>query len=229
MPRLAGRLRGIVRVADFVLVVLLCVMVPGVVVGCSALQPSCQAGWQGYKGVCMTNMAVQYVVCTEGKGMDVTTEISGGVGGTFKVVADASLNIAYKRAQTENTPVALEIVKACLEIAKATSPPNDPEQGALLQFQQDTINATPQLTISPATAKEGAQVTLTGSKFWPTEMVNVFLHAALLAQVQADATGSFSTTITVPSSAPPPGFPTTITATGQSSAKSAMAPFQTAQ
>jgi hypothetical protein len=160
--------------------------------------------------------------------MDVTTEISAGVGGTFKVVADASLDIAYKRAQQENTPVALEIVKACLEIAKTTSPPDDPEQGALRAFQDEQILATPKLTLSPATASEGAQVTVTGSRFWPTEMVDIYLHAFLLVQVQADGSGGFTSVITVPSSAPPPGFPTTVTATGRASAKSAQAPFQTA-
>jgi hypothetical protein len=188
----------------------------------------CPAGLHAYKDKCLTNMAIQYVGCTEGRGMDVTTEISAGVGGTFKVVADASLDIALKRAQKENTPVALEIVKACLEIAKTTSPPDDPEQGALKAFQDEQILATPKLTISPASAREGAQVTLTGSRFWPTEMVDIYLHASLLTQVQADASGGFTTAITVPSSAPPPGFPSTITATGQTSAKSAQAPFQTA-
>lgn len=209
-----------------IFLILLSLLVPSLLAACSA--QDCPTGLHAYKDKCLTNMAIQYVGCTEGRGIDVTTEISAGVGGTFKVVADASLDIAYKRAQQENTPVALEIVKACLDIAKTTSPPDDPEQGALRAFQDEQILVTAKLTISPATAREGAQVTVTGSHFWPTEMVDIYLHASLLVQVQADASGGFMTVITVPSSAPPPDFPTSISATGQSSVKSAQAPFQTA-
>lgn len=191
---------------------------------CSAAD--CPAGLHAYKDKCLTNMAIQYVGCTDGRGVDVTTEL--GVGGTFKEVAEVSLNVAYKQAKEENTPVVLQIVKDCLEIARTTSPPDDPEQAAAAQFQRETINETPSISIAPTIAKKGAQVTITGSKFWPTEMVDIYLHATLVSQIQADATGAISTTITVPSSAPPPDFPTTITATGRSSAKSAMTPFQTA-
>lgn len=208
------------------LVILVALAAVPLISGCAA--KDCPTGLHAYKDKCLTNMAIQYVGCTEGRGIDVTTKIGGGFGGTFKEVADASLNIAYEKAEQENTPVALEIVKACLDIAKTTSPPDDPEQGALKAFQEEAILATAKLTVSPATAKEGGQVTVTGSRFWPTEMVDIYLHAGLVAQVQADATGGFSAVITVPSSAPPPGFPTTIIATGQTSVKSAQAPFQTA-
>jgi len=204
--------------------VLVALAVAPMAAACSGQE--CPAGLHQYKDKCLTNMAIQYVGCTDGKGVNVTTEI--GAGGTFKEVAEVSLNLAYKQAKEENTPVALQIVKDCLEIARTTSPPDDPEQAAAAQFQRDVIDATPSISISPTTARKGAQVTITGSKFWPTEMVDIYLHATLVAQIQADATGAISATITVPSSAPPPDFPTTITATGRSSAKSAMAPFQTA-
>jgi hypothetical protein len=206
--------------------------------GCSS-QPTCPTGLHPYKDRCLTNMAIQYVGCTEGKGISPTTEINAGVGGTLKVVADASLNLAYKRTEQENTPVALQIVRDCMEIAKTNSPPDDQEQQAATayerqfeeaerQWQQEQVNQTPTLTLSASTARKGEQVTVTGTRFWPNEMVDILVHATLVAQVQADKNGAFSTVITVPSSAPPPGFGTTITATGHSSAKSAQAPFDTA-
>jgi len=198
--------------------------------GCSS-QPTCPVGLHPYKDKCLTNMAIQYVGCTEGKGISPTTEVSVGVGGTLKVVADASLTLAYKKAQQENTPVALQIVKDCMEIAKTNSPPDDQEQsvatGYEQQWQKLVIGATASLTISPGSAQKGGHVTVKGSQFWPNEMVDIRVHATLVAQVPADANGEFSASITVPSSAPPPDFDTSITATGRSSARSAEAPFHT--
>jgi hypothetical protein len=195
-------------------------------IAAACVSQDCPAGLHSYKDKCLTNMAIQYVGCTDGKGVNVTTEIGGG--GTLKEVAEISLNLAYKEAKEENTPVALQIVKDCLEIARTTSPPDDPEQAAAAAFQREVIDSTPTITISPTTAREGSQVTVAGEKFWPTELIDIYLHAALIGQVQADDNGAFSTTINVPSSAPTPNFPTTITAAGRSSAKSAMASFETA-
>jgi hypothetical protein len=209
-----------------------------VVVGVSVLisacssQPSCSTGLHPYKDKCLTNMAIQYIGCTEGRGISTTNEISAGVGGTLKVIADATLTVAMKRSQTENTPVALQIVKDCMEIAKTNSPPDDPEQAIAAnyerQWQDLVVSQTPELTISRSSARVGETVTVTGSQFWANEKVDIRLHAATVAQVQADASGGFSVDITVPTGAPPPGFATSISATGHSSAKSADAPFQTA-
>lgn len=199
--------------------------------GCSS-QPACSAGLHPYKDKCLTNMAIQYVGCVEERGINTTTEISAGAGGTLKVVADATLNLAYKKSQQENTPVALQIVKDCMDIAKTNSPPDDQEQSVAASYQREwqdlVISQTPRLTISPTSAREGEQVTVTGSRFWANEMVDIRLDVAIVAQVQADGSGGFSAVITVPSSAAPPGFPSAVIATGQSSAKSAQAPFQTA-
>lgn len=218
----------------------LCSIVLALVVGgasfvIAACNPfvSCSSGLHEYKGKCLTNMAIQYVGCTEGKGINTTSEISAGVGGTFKVVADATLTVAMKKSQTENTPVALQIVKDCLEIAKTNSPPDDPEQAIAASYQKQwqdlVISQTPKVTISASSAKVGAKLTVKGSNFWATELVDVRLHVTTVAQVQADDKGAFSVVITVPANAPPPGFPASITATGQSSAKSAQAPFETAE
>lgn len=214
----------------FRLIVLVPLLLAGSLLGSGcAAQTNCPEGLHAYKDKCLTNMAIQYVGCTEGRGINVITEIGVGGGGTFKEVADISVDLAYERAEQENTPVALQIVKDCLDIAKSNSPPDDPEQRAATKFRDEVINATPRVTISPSSAREGASVTVTGSRYWPTEFIDVRLHVALLAQVQADENGEFSVAITVPSSAPPPGFPTSIIATGQSSLRSAEAPFQTAE
>ena len=202
-----------------------------VIAACSS-QPSCSGGLHPYKDKCLTNMAIQYVGCTEGRGISTTNEISAGVGGTLKVIADATLNVALKQSQTENTPVALQIVKDCMEIAKTNSPPDDPEQaiaaGYEKQWQDLVVSETPSISISRSSAGIGDTVRVTGSQFWANETVEVRLHASVLTQVKADANGAFTVDITVPQDAPPAGFSTTITATGRSSAKSADAPFQRA-
>ncbi len=196
-----------------------------IIPGCTS--PTCSAGLHEYHDKCLSNMAIQYVGCTEGRGISPTTEIGGDVGGTFKVVADASLKIAYKKTEQENTPVALQIVKDCMEVARNTSPPDDPEQAAAAQWQKETIAGTPSIKLSRGSARKGQKIVVTGSKFWPEEMVDVNIHASLVAQVKADGQGSFSATVTVPPDAPPANFSTTISATGESSVKTAQAPFHT--
>jgi hypothetical protein len=207
--------------------------------GGGSTSTECPSGLHPYKDKCLSSMAIQYVGCTEGKGISPTTEIGGGVGGTLKVVADASVKLAYKRTEQEDTPVALEIVKDCMEIARTTSAATDPEQSTaadyqrqfdqfLKQWQQQQVNHTPTLAVSRSTARKGEQLTVTGSNFWPNEMVTIQVHTTIVAQVKADAKGAFSSVITVPSSAPAPGFDTAIIAIGQTSAGSAQAPFRTA-
>jgi hypothetical protein len=171
--------------------------------------------------------------------MSTSSEIGGGISGTFRVVAKASLNAAYKKSKQEDTPVALQIVKDCMEIAKTSSSASDREQRIatnyqhraeriLQQWQQQQVEQTPTIALSSHSARIGEQVTVTGSNFWPNEMVDIVLHATIVAQVNADNKGAFSTVITVPSSAPPPDFDTVISATGQTSSRTAKAPFHTA-
>ncbi|KDN18710.1 hypothetical protein DV20_29400 [Amycolatopsis rifamycinica] len=167
------------------------------------------------------------------------TKLDGKVSGTFKVVADAGLQLGYEKSKQENTPVALQIVKDCMEIAKTASPPADPERAqvagfeqqadrAMQEWQKKQVNETPSLTLSRNSARKGQKVTVVGKEFWANEMVDITVHATLVAQVEADGNGSFSASVTIPQSAPPPSFDTTITAVGKSSVKSASAPFHTA-
>lgn len=73
----------------------------------------------------------------------------------------------------------------------------------------------------------GEQVTVEGSNFWPNEMVDIHVHATLVDQVESNQAGAFSAVITMPSSVLP-DVDTQISASGQSSAKTARAPFHIA-
>jgi hypothetical protein len=205
---------------------------------CGSSQPQCTGGLHPYKNKCLSNTAIEYLGCTEGRGFSSTKEISGGLGGTFKVVANATLNLAYKKNQQEDTPVALQIVKDCMEIAKTSSSASDTEQSVaasyeqkaaayIQQWQQQQVKQTPKLSLSSSSARVGEKVTVEGSNFWPNETVEIYVHATLVDQVEADDRGAFSDVITVPSSVPP-DFDTQLSAAGQTSAKSARAPFHIA-
>lgn len=205
---------------------------------CGSSQPACTGGLHAYKNRCLSNTAIEYLGCTEDRGFSSTKEIAGGLGGTFRVVANATLNVAYTKSKQEDTPVALQIVKDCMEIAKTSSSATDTEQtiaasyeqqaeAYLQRWQHQQVEQTPRISLSSSSARIGEQVTVEGSNFWPNETVEIHVHATLVDQVEADGSGAFSDVITVPSSAPA-DFDTQITAAGETSAKSARAPFHVA-
>ena len=84
---------------------------------CKPDPPSCPGNLDLYKGRCLTHTAVAYVGCTEGRGLSTSQEISTGA--TLPEAAGVTLNVAYKQARTENSVVALQIVKDCLKLAEA--------------------------------------------------------------------------------------------------------------
>jgi hypothetical protein len=56
------------------------------------------------------------------------------------------------------------------------------------------------MSLNPASGKAGTKVTVTGSGFYAGETVKLFWDSSIvLANVKTTATGSFSTTVTVPS------------------------------
>ena len=87
--------------------------------------------------------------------------------------------------------------------------------------------APAEITLSRASAPRGWKVTVYGSGFQPGELVEIRVHVTTVGTVTADSQGKFTQEVTVPDSAPPPGFPTSISATGHSSIKTAEAPFST--
>lgn len=199
--------------------------------------PACSGDEREYNGVCQGKVAITYMECTKGRGFDQTTELGGKLGGTFKVVADASVEAAYKKTKEENTVVGLQIVADCLKIAQSQAETAVDKSAAeesrkraedLRQdFVRQQVEQTPHIEIAPAQAQTGAKVRVSGRNYYPDETVAIRLHATLITQVKADGEGAFTTTVAVPKNAPPPGFPTAVTATGETSAKSASAPFET--
>lgn len=232
-PRLSATLLAFTlrRRTPSLVIVLLQVVLGSVLVACQA-PPSCAPDEREYNGRCLSVTAVTYMECTKGRGFNLDTEVGGKLGGTFKVVADASVEAAVRTSQTENQVVSLQIVSDCLRIAEssAASPAErsaaEESRRAADNFIAEAVKQTAHIDITPSQAAEGKSVSVRGRNFYPGETVAIRVHATLVKQMEADGQGSFATTIVVPKNAPPPGFPTTISATGETSAKSAEAPFE---
>jgi len=90
-----------------------------------------------------------------------------------------------------------------------------------------SIAAPATLTLSKGQARRGEEITVHGRCFRPGERVEIKLHVETVGSATADSAGDFEQTVTVPESAPAPPFPTDVIAVGQSSIKSARAPFKT--
>ncbi|MDQ0000058.1 hypothetical protein [Pseudarthrobacter sulfonivorans] len=200
----------------------------GLLVACG---PTCTGNTREYNGQCLGGVAITYIECTKGRGFDLTTKLGGKLGGTFKVVADASVEAAYEEQKQENTVVGLQVVSDCLKIAEAeadsaadkTAAEESRTRADMIRKQ---VQETAQIEIDPAQARIGETLSVSGRNFYPDEIVAIYLHATLVKQEKADSQGAFSTTVAVPKSAPPPDFPTTVTATGTTSQKSAQVPFE---
>jgi hypothetical protein len=91
-----------------------------------------------------------------------------------------------------------------------------------------TLDGTPGVTLSAATAKRGSSLNVFGTGFCAGELVDIRLHASVVGSAVVDSNGRFTQEVTVPQSAPPPGFPTDVSATGRESARTGSAPFSTA-
>ena len=202
--------------------------------GCAMKGPTCSDGTQAYKDVCLSQASVTYLTCTEQRGFDTSKEIGGGLGGSFKVIANASIDAAYKKATKENTPVALQIVKDCMTLSQQSGSGTERSQARsyaeqadlrLQEWQQTQVRRTAHISLSRSSAAPGDAVVVKGRSFVPNETVDIYVHATLVKQVQVDGSGSFSTTIEIPQNVPPPTMPTTIDVSGETSARSAQAPF----
>lgn len=136
-------------------------------VACPA-PPSCTGNQRRYNNACLDNVAITYIECTKGRGFDLTTELSGKLGGTFKVIADASVEAAYRETQEENTVVSLQVVSDCLRIAESTadtavdkSAAEESRERADMIRQQ--VAQTAHVQIDPSQARVGRSIFVSGT------------------------------------------------------------------
>jgi hypothetical protein len=199
-------------------------------VACPA-SPTCTGSQRPYNNACLDNVAITYIECTKGRGFDLTTELSGKLGGTFKVIADASVEAAYKETREENTVVSLQVVSDCLKIAESSADTAvdrsaAEESRARADMIRQQVAQTAHIQIDPSQARVGANIFVSGTSFYPDETVAIYVHATLVTQLRVNGEGAFSATIAVPKNTPPSGFQTVVTVTGETSAKTAQAPFE---
>lgn len=206
----------------------------GTIAACSQATPNCGSGTQPYNGHCLSAATVAYLDCTKDRGFDSSSKIGGGVSGDFRDVVGVSLSFANEKARHEDSPVALQIAQGCLEISKQEaksaadqSAARDLEQQAgqyFQQWQRSQVRQTPHIRTSRDSGSPGETVTVSGTSFWSGETVDVYVFSDLVGQVPADQNGSFTTKVTVPADLLSGSID--ISATGESSSKSARVPFQ---
>jgi hypothetical protein len=107
----------------------------GTASGCPEPPPDCADGEREYEGECATDTVYTFLVCTEGRGVNLSKRLGASVGGTFSKVADASLKVAYEQSQQEDTAVALGIVNACIALAGDDSE-SEEERSVAREYQQ---------------------------------------------------------------------------------------------
>jgi PASTA domain-containing protein len=130
----------------------------GAASSCQEPPQHCSGDLQEYEGKCLTDNAIVFVGCVEGRGINVTEKLGGGIAGTFRVVADASLNLAYEKSQQEDTAVALQIVDHCLALAEDQLE-SDQDRSAARDYQQRATNAIKEIPIKRPTVPECIDLT----------------------------------------------------------------------
>jgi hypothetical protein len=166
---------------------------------------------------------------------DKAAPVAPSAGAPTTVTPPASPSEKSPAASSEKSPAAPSEKSAQAKAPQAKAPQaKAPQKNAASEKAAQEKAAQGKATraeikLSRATAARGASVTISGSGFQPGESVELRIHQEPIGTAKADAEGKFSQAVTIPPSAPPPGFPTSISATGRSSSKSGTAPFSTAR
>jgi hypothetical protein len=168
----------------------------------------------------------------------VAAVVGGGLtlaGSTFPIITSVARQILLGLVGAALLTASFLVAGSGSGSAPSPSPPTQTTPGVLPARQPPTFTlptlpppeAPAEITLSRSTAPRGAVLTIFGSGFSPGELVEIRVHVTTVATVTADSDGKFTQQITVPPSAPPAGFPTSIAATGHTSVKTATAPFST--
>ena len=142
---------------------------------CSPAPVSCAAPQRDYKGTCVDGAVANFAACTASHGSDLTTEEKQKFGATVDVgikSVGGVVELSKKIVATENSEVALEIVKNCLELSKSAAAPAEQVQiQSQLQTLQQMLDATSQGTISlnPASGPYSQPIAVSGTH-WPANV-----------------------------------------------------------
>ena len=169
---------------------------------CSPAPVSCAAPQRDYKGTCVDGAVANFAACTASHGSDLTTEEKQKFGATVDVgikSVGGVVELSKKIVATENSEVALEIVKNCLELSKSAAAPAEQVQiQSQLQTLQQMLDATSQGTISlnPASGPYSQPIAVSGTH-WPANVEVEVTAGPSKARATTTADGSFQATITL--------------------------------
>jgi hypothetical protein len=185
----------------------------------------------------MSAAAIAYVGCVDRHGADPATDAGGAVGGDLGAVAAASLPTAHRRTEQNGTPMPLQDVIDCLEVALDDPSLPQPERTRAADVQrradklkrrwaEDDPAGAPTLFVSRRTAPKGTPVAVSGARFGANETVNLAMGTVHLARVVADRNGAFSAVVITPPDAPASSYGSAIVAVGGISGRAAQAPLR---
>ena len=183
--------------------VLMLLAMLGSTLGIGACNPSpvsCSAPQRDYKGTCVDGAVANFAACTATHGSDLTTEEKQKFGATVDVgikSVGGVVELSKKIVATENSEVALEIVKNCLELSKSAAAPAEQIQiQTQLQTLQQMLDATSQGTISlnPTSGPYSQEIVVTGTG-WPANIEVEVVASTAKKRTFTTADGSFRTTI----------------------------------
>jgi hypothetical protein len=161
---------------------------------------SCAPPLHEYKGTCLDAVTTNFVGCTATRGNNLTTEEKQKFGATVDVGVKSVggvVELSKKIVATENSDVAIEIVRFCLELSKNVANPVDQtkiqQQVDQLQGMLDAASKGT-ISLSPDRGPYGQEIGVSGTN-WPGN-VEVEVTAGP-SKVRATTTddGSFRTTI----------------------------------
>ena len=163
---------------------------------------ACTPPLHDYKGKCLDVVTTNFVGCTEDRGKNLTTEERQKFGATVDLglrSVGGVVELSKKIVETENSDVATEIVKNCLELSKSVATPA--EKTAIQQqvdVLQGMLDASSKGTImlDPTRGPYSQAIAVSGDH-WPANAEVEITAGTSRVRATTNAEGTFHTTITL--------------------------------
>jgi CHRD domain len=116
----------------------------------------CPEGLHPFKNGCATSLTINFMTCVEERGRSLEenrrARLEAAVDTAFKVTGgEGMVDVAREVVETENTPVARDIIRYCLELTNKAQHVPQPQSGKAEALPSPTHTPIPTATLEPAT------------------------------------------------------------------------------